>query len=377
MRKVCVILVDRANLGRLSPVLRAIADHPDLDLQIVCAGSMLLPRFGSPVDLVRKEYEVHGEVWCEIEGSTLGTMADGIGYAIPLFGQQFQRLQPDLIIAIGDRYEMLAAVISAAYRNIPICHIQGGECSGSIDESARHCITKLSQFHVPATWRARMNLCLLGEHPESIIATGCPSADLAAEVSIDDDEDDKPTGPILCVYHPTTTEGDNREQMVQVLKALAAVPHAAQLWWPNVDAGSDGISKAIRVWMDQYKDKGLSLDWLTTIKNLAPAEYLHRLANTRCAIGNSSSFVRDSSFFGTPVVLVGNRQEGRECGPNVLRVKCGKEFIVSAIEQQLEHGRYPASDLYGEPGISELIADKLATVRLYSQKRLYYPVEVT
>lgn len=371
-RKVCVILVDRANWGRMERVVRAIADHPDLELQIICAGSMLLPRFGCPVDIVRKEYEVSGEVWCEIEGSTLGTMADSIGYAIPMFGAQFERLQPDIVLGIGDRYEMLSAVIAAAYRNTTVVHLQGGEVSGSIDESARHCLTKLAHYHVPATEEAAKNILRMGETPESILAIGCPSADLAAEV----DYDDEPDGPILCVYHPTTTEyGHERDEMMQVLAAISGVPHACTLLWPNIDAGGDAINKAIRIWRDQYKAKGLSLDWLTTIKNLPPAEYLKRLANTRCAVGNSSSFIRDDSFFGTPVVMIGNRQQGRECGPNVLRVPCEKTAIRDAIEKQLEHGRYPASDLYGEPGISEVIADKLATLELYCQKRLYYPVE--
>lgn len=369
-RKVCCILVDRANYGRLVSVLRAIRERNDLELQIICAGSMLLRRFDLAVEAVEKEFGVDGKVYCEIEGSTLGTMADSIGYAIPLFGAQLERLKPNIVLAIGDRYEMLAAVIAAAYRNTTIVHLQGGEVSGSIDESARHCLTKLAHYHVPATEQAALNIRLLGERPESIIARGCPSADLAAEV----DYDDEPDEPILCVYHPTTTEyGTEAEQMKAVLDAVSQVPCAVELLWSNIDAGGDAINKAIRSWMDRYRERGNDLSWLTTIKNLPPEKYLERLANTKCAVGNSSSFCRDAGFFGSPVVLVGNRQSGRECGPNVLRVKCGKEFIRSAIEQQLEHGRYPASDLYGEPGVSEEIAEKLATVELYSQKRLYYP----
>lgn len=375
MRKVCCILVDRANYGRMKSVMQAIDARDDLELQTICAGSMLLPDHGQggvrPVDIVKRDgFSVDGEVWCEIRGSTLGTMADSIGYAIPLFGAHLERLNPCIVAVIGDRYEALAAVIAASYRNHFVVHLQGGERSGSADENARHAITKLSNAHVPATEEAARNLVRMGEHSDHVLCIGCPSADLAAEIEYDDE----PDGPVMCIYHPNTMEyGTEAEQMHEVLSAVSQVPGQVELWWSNPDAGSDSLNKAIRVWMNEYKARGLSLDWLTTIKNLPPEKYLERLANTKCAVGNSSSFCRDAGFFGSPVVLVGNRQSGRECGPNVLRVKCGKEFIRSAIEQQLEHGRYPASDLYGEPGVSEEIAEKLATVELYSQKRLYYP----
>ena len=179
-RKVCVVLVDRANYGRLKPVLRSIAERPELELQLVAAGTMVLERFGQPVQNVRKDgFTVDGEIYIELEGSTPATMAKSLGFAVMEFASEFQRLKPDVVMLIGDRYEALAAAIAAAYMNICIVHIQGGEVSGSIDESARHAITKLAHFHFPSTQRSATYLVRMGESPDSILGVGCPSSDIA------------------------------------------------------------------------------------------------------------------------------------------------------------------------------------------------------
>ena len=147
-RKVCVILVDRANYGRLQPVMRAIQGSPELELQVIAAGTMVLERFDRPVDLVRADgFEIDGEIYIELEGSTPGTMAKSVGFGVVEFASEFQRLRPDVVLLIGDRYEALAAAIAAAYMNLTIVHLQGGEASGSIDESARHAITKFAHYH--------------------------------------------------------------------------------------------------------------------------------------------------------------------------------------------------------------------------------------
>src|SRR5687768_8396543 len=179
-RKVCVILVDRANYGRLKPVMSAIASCPELQLQVVATGTMVLERFQQPVAVVKEDgFNVDGEVYIELEGSTPATMAKSVGFAVVEFTSEFQRLKPDIVLLIGDRYEALAAAIAAAYMNICIAHIQGGEVSGSIDESTRHAITKFAQFHFPSTKRAADYLVRMGEDPENILGIGCPSSDIA------------------------------------------------------------------------------------------------------------------------------------------------------------------------------------------------------
>lgn len=360
--KICCILVDRANLGRLSPVLNAIRDEPRLTLQLVCGGSMVLDRFdenGPPVQVLREDgFEIDAEVFHEVEGSKHYTMALSCGEGVRGYADVLRRLEPDVVLCIGDRYELLAAATAAHLLNVPILHFQGGETSGCVDDRTRHAITMLSSWHVPATQQAAGRVCAMLGRNDTILAVGCPSADLAAGIVPDDDEEGRPTGSLLCMMHPTTDEDmDERKQMEAVLNALKGVPHKCDLAWPNIDPSSDQIHKAIRTFTKKPKD------WLTTFKNLPPKEYLRRLANTRCAVGNSSSFVRDSSFFGTPVVLIGNRQRGRERAENVIHVPCESKAITEAIKVQLEHGRYESSDLYGDGEVSARVVAAIVAMQ--------------
>jgi UDP-hydrolysing UDP-N-acetyl-D-glucosamine 2-epimerase len=379
-RKICVVLVDRANYGRLKPVMQAIAARPELQLQVIAAGTMVLERFQQPMQVVRQDgFCVDGEVYIELEGSTPATMAKSVGFGVVEFASEFQRLKPDMILLIGDRYESLAAAIAAAYMNICIAHIQGGEVSGSIDESARHAISKFAQFHFPSTRRSAEYLVRMGEDSSTILAVGCPSSDIARQLErtlmpevVDAAGSGAPIDVskpfLLVVFHPTTTEyGSERQQMDEVLAALQWLETQTILLWPNIDAGADHISKAIRIMRDLKKPT-----WLRTITNLSPEDYLKVLANTSCAVGNSSSFVRDASYFGVPVVLVGNRQDGREIDDHVTPVAAVAGAIVEAVRKQLAHGPYPPSTLYGDGHVSERIADALVCLTPYIQKRLHY-----
>lgn len=382
-RKICVVLVDRANYGRLKPVMQSIVDHPQLQLQVVAAGTMVLERFDMPVNVVRKDgFSVDAEIYIELEGSNPATMAKSVGFGLLEFAGEFGRLQPDVVLLIGDRYEALAAAIAAAYMNICIAHVQGGEVSGSIDESARHAITKFSHYHFPSTYRAADYIVRMGEAPETILSVGCPSSDLARTMDrtlLPDIINGQGSGTeidpskpyLLVVFHPTTTEyGGENKQMLRLLQALAEIEQPTVLLWPNIDAGSNHVSKTIRKFRDAVKP-----NWLRTIINLPPENYLRVLAGAACAIGNSSSFVRDAGFFGTPVVLVGNRQQGREVDRHVAHVPPETDEIVAAVREKLEHGAYPPSTLYGDGHVAPRIANGLARLSIYQQKRLNYIFE--
>jgi UDP-hydrolysing UDP-N-acetyl-D-glucosamine 2-epimerase len=360
--------------------MRAIANHPRLHLQVLAAGTMVLERFQQPVDIVKDDgFHVDGEIYIELEGSTPATMAKSVGFGVVEFASEFQRLKPDIVLLIGDRYEALAAAIAAAYMNICIAHIQGGEVSGSIDESTRHAITKFSQFHFPSTQRSAEYLIRMGENPETILAVGCPSSDIARGLdrTLTSQVVDK-TGSgatidvckpfLLVIFHPTTTEyGSERRQMEELLNALDTLRMQTILLWPNIDAGADHISKAIRVFRDQ-----IDQTWLRVVTNLSPENYLKVLANACCAVGNSSSFVRDASYFGTPVVLVGARQDGREIDHHVTPVMASSGQIAAAIRAQVAHGQYLPSALYGNGQVADRISEALASITPYVQKRLHY-----
>ncbi|MBY3363419.1 UDP-N-acetylglucosamine 2-epimerase [Rhizobium laguerreae] len=380
IQRVCVVLVDRANYGRLHPVMTAIKADDHLELVTVCAGTMLLERFGLAEKVVEADgFNVEGRVFLEVEGSVPVTMAKSIGLGIIEFSAEFQRLKPDMVLLIGDRYEALAAAIAAAYMNIPLAHIQGGEVSGSIDESARHAITKLAHLHFPSTARSAEFIRRMGERPDTVHNVGCPSGDYIRRLDTDLPGDlfkhvgvggnltpDQPF--FLVIYHPVTTEfGTARQQAQNLIDALHTLSHQTVWLWPNIDAGADDISKALRVYREHNEAA-----WLHLVKNLSPTTFQKCLKKARCAIGNSSSFVRDSTFSGTPVVLVGDRQLGREHGENLIFVASEKDDILKAINFQIEHGRYPTSTLYGDGTASSQIVEAIKSFVPYRQKSIIH-----
>ncbi len=380
-RKVAVPLIDRANYGRMKPVLAAIQRHPDLELQVICSGSMVLERFGLPIREVERDgFPVCGSVYIEIEGSIPSTMAKSVGMGVIEFASELQRLKPDVLLAIGDRYEMLSVIVAAGFMNICIAHVQGGEVSGSIDESIRHAITKFAHYHFPSTARSADYIVRMGESPETVFLVGCPSSDLAfamldggadldAEVinATGSGAHIDPNRPyLLVVYHPVTTSfGRETAPVEEILHALDRLQLPTLWLWPNIDAGADHVSKVLRRFREERQP-----DWLRLVKNYGPEVYARILARAAVAVGNSSSFVRDSGFYGTPVVLVGDRQEGREYSENVTPVDPDRERLLDLIRSKLVKGRYAPSHLYGDGRVAGRIAEALARVPLYVQKKL-------
>lgn len=378
MRKILSILVDRANYGRMKPVLTAIQADKDLHLDVMCTGTMVLKRFGNTVnEVINDGFNISSKVFMEIEGSNTTTMSKSIGLGIVQFSTEFDRLKPDIVLLIGDRYEALAAAISAAYMNIPIAHIQGGEISGSIDESCRHAISKFSHLHFPSTNRSTEYLLRMGEERDSVFNVGCPVGDyinsLPNDLTADDIQGGLGNCPdlekpfLLVIFHPVTTNNLQRNHANEILAALDKLKMPTIWLWPNIDAGSDNITTAIR----SYRDKNDS-SWLYLVKNFSPETFQKVLKKSACAVGNSSSFIRDTTFSGVPVVLVGDRQIGRERGPNLMEVDTDKDKIFKGIKIQIGHGKYEDCQIYGDGNASSQIVDTLKKFKPKIQKTLSY-----
>ncbi len=380
--RVASLVVDRANYGRLRPVLLELKNDVGIELSMICSGTMMLDRFGrAEKELTSDGLEICSRVYLEIEGSNPVTMSKSIGLGVIEFATEFARLQPDFLLVIGDRYEVLAAVIAAAYQNICVVHLQGGEVSGSIDESARHAVSRFAHYHFPSTERSKEYLIRSGEDPKTVFNFGCPVADVIAAADHRRRDSDfskgvgyeiKPDEPyFLVILHPVTTQlEESGDDVLELLKVLDELKHPTIWLWPNIDAGADQISLRLR----QYREKS-SDSWLRLVKNFSPEMFQRVLANAKCAIGNSSSFVRDSSFIGTPVVLLGERQLGREIAENVVQVACKAPEIKAAILKQVQHDRFAPSKLYGAPGVSKKIVGKLKTLEPIHEKHLHYVFE--
>lgn len=380
-RKICVVVASRANYGRVKYVMKAIKEHPDLELQLVVGASVLLDRFGNALRIIEKDgFEPTRKIYYVVEGENLEAQAKSTGLGIIELSTVFEDIKPDVVITVADRYETMATAIAATYLNIPLAHIQGGEITGNIDELVRHAITKLAHYHFPSTEQSKERLIRMGEQPDRIVNTGCPSIDTIChqDLSISNEKMKEYVGVgyqidfekpyILMIQHPVTTSPE--EGRTQVEKTLAALKERKEqkiIMWPNIDAGSDLISRGIRIFRDNNNNLNFSYH-----KNFPPEIYNCILNNAVCAVGNSSSFIREASFMGTPSVIVGDRQEGREHGKNVVFAQYDTEDIARCLETQIMHGRYEPETIFGKGNAGELIADYLAKTKLSIHKRMTY-----
>lgn len=382
-RKIAVVVTARPSYSRIKTALRAIDQHPNLELQLVVAASALLGRYGSAVKVMEADgFHIAAKVFNVLEGGNLAAQAKTTGLGIIELTNVFESLQPDAVVTVADRFETMSTAIAASYLNIPLVHIQGGEVTGNIDEKVRHAITKLSDLHFVSSEKAKKRVLKMGEYPEKVFKTGCPSIDLAYDIVEDYSLDFNPyekyggvgatpdysKGYLVVMQHPVTTEYEaSRAHIEQTMQAVYDLQVPTFWFWPNVDAGSDGTSNGIRAFREQH-----DLQHIHFFKNMFPLDFLKTLKNSWCLIGNSSVGIRECSFLGIPVVNIGSRQDGRERGANVLDVDYDKDKIKAAIQQQMEHGHYDADSIYGTGDAGQQIAELLATEPLTFHKILNY-----
>jgi UDP-hydrolysing UDP-N-acetyl-D-glucosamine 2-epimerase len=382
-RKVCVVVTARPSYSRIKTALKAIMEHPDLELQLVVAASALLDRYGTAVNYIEKDgFPIAARVYMVLEGENPTSMAKTTGLGLLELATVFDNLKPDIVVTVADRFETLATAVAASYMNIPVAHIQGGEVTGSIDEKVRHAVTKLADIHLVATDGASVRVKRMGEESQSVYVTGCPSIDLAAEISDDPSLDFNPferyggvgelhaltNGYLVVMQHPVTTEHElARQHVLETLHAVYEINMPTLWFWPNVDAGSDGTSNGIRSFREEFRPENIHY-----FKNMAPTDFLRLLYSSKCLIGNSSVGIRECSYLGVPVVNIGTRQSGRERGSNVIDVGYCRKEIRNAVEKHLSNGRFKADKLYGDGQAGHRISDVLAQAPLSIEKRLSY-----
>ncbi|MBM6578464.1 UDP-N-acetylglucosamine 2-epimerase (hydrolyzing) [Microvirga sp. SRT01] len=381
-KRIWVAITARPSYSRIRSALESLQRREDVELSILCSGSALLDRYGRVIDLIRADgFRVVDELYTFVEGDDLVNMALTMAATTNHTAAALHRGKPDVVVTIADRYETMGTAVAAAYLGIPLIHVQGGEITGNIDEKVRHAITKMADMHFVSTALAGNRVARMGEAPCSIHVTGCPSVDLAresADVSVVDLQavlDSLGTGAhvdieqdfLVVMQHPETdAHGESFSQMATVLDAVNQLAIPAVLFWPNVDAGSDGTSKAIRMFRERGGD-----DKIRFIKNLEGRQFLALLRQSQCLIGNSSVGIRESAYLGVPVVNIGDRQLGRERCNNVIDVACKTDAIFGAVRAQVNHGRYASSTLYGDGFAGDRIAALVAGETPDTRKRFH------
>ena len=381
-KKFCIAINNRANYARIKSLLLEIKNDNNYELKIIIGASATLDRFGNLKDIIKQDgFNKFEKIYSIIEGDNLITMAKSTGLSIIEISTFFESYKPDAVIVVADRYENLAVATSASYLNIPLIHIQGGEVTGSIDEKVRHSITKLSDIHFVATKRSRDFLIKMGENKKFVFLTGCPSIDIAYKAKSKLPRDffvkNKGIGNIpkyrekyiVVMHHPEPTKfNETYNQIKQTINAIIRVKNINIVWlWPNIDAGSDIISKELRLIRENKLIHNISF-----FKNFSPEDYIKLIYNSECLVGNSSSGIRESSFLSIPVVNIGSRQVNRERGFNVIDVKHDANEIYNAIIKQFKKKKIKQSFIYGD-GFSHKRIIKILN-RIFKKKISTYKI---
>jgi UDP-hydrolysing UDP-N-acetyl-D-glucosamine 2-epimerase len=373
-RRVCVVVSARPSYSRVKTALLAMQAHAGLELQVVATASALLEHYGGVARMMAADgIPVAARAATVVDGRNPTTMATSTGLALLKMVTILENLEPDIVVTIADRYETLATATAAAYMNIPLAHLQGGEVTGSVDEKVRHAVTKLANLHLVSTPEAAQRVIGMGEAPSTVFVTGCPSIDLAAEVLRSSGGHsflepygctDLPPDYVVLLQHPVTTEFEGAHtQMLESLHAVRDCGLAAVILQPNEDAGSEAAARAIEMFRN-----GRQVDRFFYVDSMAPSDFLRLLNGSRCLVGNSSAGIRECSYMGVPVVNVGSRQRNRQRSTNVVDAPHERDAIAEALRRQIQRGRYPSDNLYGSGHAGETIASILAETALRIDK---------
>jgi len=365
MRKVIYVTGTRADYGLMKNTLKMLNSSPKIKLSICITGMHLLPEFGNTeTEIEGDEINICERIRVDLDSISGESMAKALSIQLSEMLKVFQREEPNIVLLLGDRGEMLAAAIAAVHLNIPIAHIHGGERSGSIDESIRHAITKLSHYHFVATEFARKRLVRMGELSKNIHITGAPGIDGLTSLPFKDKGDlcyessFNPEKPLaLVVFHPVVQEALSAGKQAKIiLEAIFDSELQSVCLMPNSDAGGSEI----RAVLNQYKDKK---DFLT-YTHLPREVYISWMKAADLMIGNSSSGIIEAASFGLKVINIGMRQNKRERGENVVDVDIDPLMIKQAIKKALKSPRISNHNIYGNGSAGSHILNLLETLPL-------------
>lgn len=380
--RVCVATCNRADYSKLAPIMFGIKSEPDFfELEVVVLGSHLIDDYGNTYRMIEQDdFDIPTKLHTIVRGEDEAAMVESVGLALVKLPDVLNRIKPDMIIVHGDRFDSLALATAAALMNIRIIHIEGGEVSGTIDDSIRHAITKLAHYHVCCTRTAEQHLIAMCEDHDRILLAGCPSYDKMLFLKNVDSlsvlhswlgEDVKVKDYIVALQHPVTTNIKHSIKMFELtLDALISFNKRTLILFPNVDAGSKEMVRAMRKKGVEHHPN------FRAVKHVPFEQFIQLVANAGCMIGNSSCGVREAGAFGTPVINLGTRQTGRETGENVLHVRDAdsQNKIIHAL--QLQFGKqFPCSKIYGDGNAVPRILKFLKNINISEplQKQFCFP----
>ncbi|XP_068176717.1 bifunctional UDP-N-acetylglucosamine 2-epimerase/N-acetylmannosamine kinase isoform X1 [Antennarius striatus] len=381
--RVCVATCNRADYSKLAPIMFGIKSQPDeFELEVVVLGSHLIDDYGNTFRMIEQDdFDIGSKLHTIVRGEDEAAMVESVGLALVKLPDVLQRLRPDILIVHGDRFDALALATAAALMNIRILHVEGGEVSGTIDDSIRHAISKLAHYHACCTRMAEQHLIAMCEDHSRILLAGCPSYDKLLSTHHKEDYMDiikswlgdkvLEHDYIVALQHPVTTDIKKSIKIYGLmLDALLSFNKTTLILFPNIDAGSKEMVRVMRKkGIEQHPN-------FRAVKHIPFEQFIQLVCHAGCMIGNSSCGVREAGAFGTPVINLGTRQTGRETGENVLHVRDAdtQNKIYHALELQFGK-RYPCCKIYGDGNAVPRILKFLRTIDLDEplQKTFCFP----
>ncbi len=336
MRKIAVITTSRAEYGLLYWLMKGINEDPELQLQLIVTGTHLSAEFGSTIDQIRDDgFQVDRSFDLRMYDDSPGGISHSLAIAIDGFATAFATLNPDIIVLLGDRFEILGAAINALIANIPIAHIHGGELTmGAIDDSIRHSITKMSALHFAAADEYRQRIIQLGENPQRVFNVGGMGMDnirsikLLTKKELESELNFKfKKRNYLITFHPETLEPkDSEEHFQELLSVLEDEEDSMNIFtFPNADTGYQALLVKLEDYVSKHQENSV------LFKSLGQLRYLSLMKQVDALVGNSSSGIIEAPSFKVPTINIGNRQEGRIRAKSIIDAKPNQDSIRKAF----------------------------------------------
>ncbi len=384
MKKIAVVTGTRAEFGLLSPLIDEIQNGQEMQLQLIVTAMHLSPEFGYTVDEIEKKgYKIDRKVECLLSSDTAVGITKSIGLAMIGFADALNELNPDLVIILGDRTEMLAAATAAMVANIPIAHIHGGETTeGAYDESIRHAITKMSYLHFASTETYRQRIIQLGEQPERVFNVGAIGLDSIKNMQLLDKEEFEQSinfklgkNNILITFHPVTLESQSAQaQFKAILDVLGSLKDTHFIFThANSDKNGRVINQMIEQFVNENKDKAVAF------KSLGQLRYLSALKFMDVVLGNSSSGIIEVPYFNIPTINVGDRQKGRILSESVIKAEPTIESIAIAYKKATDisfRKKIKSQEqIFGSGNTVEKIMNVLRNQNIKNLKKSFYDIQ--
>ncbi len=379
-RKICVVTGTRAEYGLLRWVMEGIRETPSLELQIIATGMHLSPEFGLTYREIEKDgFHIDRKVEMLLSSDTSCGLAKSMGLGLIGFGDALQQLQPDIMLVLGDRFELFSAVTAAMVARIPVAHLSGGEATeGIIDESIRHAISKMSHFHFVAAEKYRKRVIQLGEHPDRVFLVGGLGVDNIKKIDLLDRSALETAlefkfGPrnLLITFHPVTLENEtSAKQMEELLAALEVLKDTHLIFtMPNADTDGRVLMGMIDKFVANHPNTRAYI-------SLGQLHYLSCIQYVDGVVGNSSSGLAETPSFAKGTINIGDRQRGRLKAESIIDCSPEKESIAAALRKlyskEFQFKLETVQSPYGNGGASELVVETLTKIQLKDVLKKYF-----